>query len=233
VGEFDEGRRLLPAGGNQFQVHFNRARDKLTQILKFFPYNQRARLLGLRIDQVGAPDKFKDKLDTLFREAVARARVNPTEAYADLKDIQAILPTYPGLERALYDVEVALGIRLPPPDPAKLAEARRLYDVANTIFRQRRVADYPTAIDYVNQAIVLNPDFREAIVLKDNLQVAGGAPSTILTSDDQRRLKQAEEEFLKGNYVIAGLIVDDLLKKPQYRNLQQLLELKQRIQSRL
>ena len=52
---------------------------------------------------------------------------SPEEAYRELQVLQAIRADYPGLADAIYRAEIATGIRQPPPDPQKLAQARLIH----------------------------------------------------------------------------------------------------------
>ena len=235
LADYLEGRRLVDAGRRREAVElFNRAQDRLTQILKFFPYNRDARLLALRIDQVRDPEGFVRQLTDLFNQAVAGIGRNNQEAYAILKDIEVLQPRYPGLERALLNVEVALGIRQPPPDPVKLAQARERFDQGQSLWNRQLPDLYPAALNLINEAIALNPDYDQAVVLKDRLQLAmGGTVSTPLTSADQRLKQLAQEKFIQSQYFEALALVKQLLRNPLYQNDPELQDLERRILSRL
>ncbi|MBN1838360.1 MAG: hypothetical protein JW820_21045, partial [Spirochaetales bacterium] len=233
VADFQEGRRLLasnrrPAGLERFR----RAQERLTQILKLFPYNRDARLLALRIDQIEDPEDFARQLTDQFREAVDMTGTNNEEAYAVLKDIQSVQPRYPGLEQALVNVEIALGVRQPPADPTRLREATEKFSQAQSLWLQQQPDLYPAALKLVNDAIDLNPDYDQAAILKDRIQLAmGGTRSKPMTSDDRRLFENAVALFGRGAYFEALAVVREL--KTRYPNDPELLDLERRILSRV
>jgi hypothetical protein len=148
--------------------------------------------------------------------------------------IKVLNPGYPGLQNAISALRVRLGLDLPPPDPAKKAEARRLYGEALRTFQQNQRELLPRALEQLNAAIALDPDYREAVDLKDRLQIVlGGSRQPFLSSDDQRRFKQAEGFFLDGQYPSAYQIVTDLLKNKRNQGYAPLLELRAKIEAKL
>jgi len=198
-----------------------------------FPYNARARVLTLRILQISDPDAFRRRITELYNDALARRNDSPQEAYAVFKDIEQIQSQYPGLQTAIRNIEITLGLRIPPPDPAKITESRDLYLQAKSI-RDRNLRDlYPVALDQLNEALRLNPDNRDAVALKDQLLiVTGGEREDVLSSDDQRLLREAEAKYLSGRYFEALAIIEQLLRKPSNQKNQELLDLEKRVRAK-
>lgn len=230
-----KGKSLLQKGEKVKALReLKSARDKLERIRLSFPYNREARVLTLKIQQLSDPENFAASLTKFFNEAVKNRRTNPQEAYADLKDIEEIKPDYPGLKRTIYNLEIALKIRIPPPDPKKIAESNRLYTQAYQIVIKNQVDLFPAALAQLNKAIELNPDNQKAVSLKDRIQIAaGGTIRTVLSSSALEQYKIAEDKYLAGNYFEALAIVERLLKDKKNQGYPPLLELKRRIEAKI
>ncbi len=220
--------------GNQAEANrfFTSAEEKIAYIKDTFPINQAAGILQLKIDQLRDPDNFK----ALFRKKYddARAQLGTpegAEGYSTLKDLQQINPQYPGIDRAIYQFEISLGIREPPPDPAKIAEAERLYRQAQQILSKTVVSDldFEVALDLLNEAYENNPNNKKVTELKDRAQLLRGGTATVLTSDDQQKFRKAEQLFLDRRYFEALAIVERLLENPENQRYAPLTDLKRRL----
>lgn len=233
--EYQSGRKLVETGRVREALELlEKAVERLNSIKNLFPYNSEAQILILRIEQLRDRDRFREVLDGQFREALGKRELNPSEALNTLEVIKFLSPSYPGLQNAISALRIRLGLDLPPPDPAKKAEARRLYAEALRTFQQNQRELFPRALEQLNGAIALDPDYREAVNLKDRLQIAlGGSRQPFLSSDDQRRFKEAEGFFLDGQYPSAYQIVSDLLKSKRNQGYAPLLELRTKIEARL
>jgi len=222
--------------GNRTEMlsHLGRAEEKLLLVTIPFPLNQEASVLSLRIMQL----KDQQNFNVLFRErynfAVQMIDVNPAEAYIILNDLRVIEPNYPGIAQVINRTEIRLGIRTAPPDPAKIREAETLYQRAFTIVSSNVRSNFPTALAYLNRAFELNPNDNRITTLKDRVQTEmGGSATVVLSNDAQQQYRQAEQEFVNGNFYVSLTIVERLLQDPRNRNYTPLLELKRRIESRI
>jgi hypothetical protein len=235
VEDYQGGKSLLEHGKVRDAIdRLERAEEKIARILIPFPYNQEARILSLRIDQLKDKDAFAEKLTLYYNDARRKISTNPQEAYVDLKDLEQINPDYPGLKRSIYDLEIILKIRIPPPDPAKLAESRELFNKARVIVERNQRELFTIALEQLNRAIELNPDNQAAIEYKDRIQIAAGERvQPILDSVAQGQYRLAEEKFLAGNYFEALAIVEKLLQYEKNKNYPPLIELKKRIETRI
>ena len=233
--EFQRGRRLYEQGRRSAAMEAFAAAEKNIQYIKEpFPNNQASGVLYLRILQYTEPEDFESLFSSRFRQARAKIDTAPEEAYRELQVLREINPDYPGLDDAIYRAEIATGIRQPPPDPQKLARARDLYQQAQQIVERDIRAQFPVALTYLNEAIKLDPDYREAILLKDRIQTGqGGQVSVVLSSVDQQKLRQAENLFIDGRYFEASVIVNQLWQNPENRSNPKLVELRRRIESQL
>lgn len=228
--EFERGNRTRALN------LLDQAELRIQTIQQPFPQNQEASLLFLRILQLRDPGQF----DSIFAERFANARsklsTNPEEGYIELKDLQAIRPDYRGMNEAIFQAEIATGIRVPPPDTTRLRRAQELYSQALTIVRGNVTAQFPIALSALNEAIRLNPDYIDAIRLKDRIQSSGtgiAGATAILSARDQALYEEAVNAYQNGLYRQAQLIVDRLLVNEDNQRNTRLLDLKERIQSKL
>jgi hypothetical protein len=204
----------------------DRAEDRLAKILIPFPYNAKARVLTLRILQLWDRDAFGERIKELYNSALALRENRPQEAYANLKDIEQLLPNYPGLQRAIADLEIKLGFRLPPPDPVDVAQSQAMVDQARPIWEGRQREFYRDAVELLNRAIQLNPDNREAGELKDRILIATGEGIEIVPDDETRRLLAEAQKLVRDrNYQQAVDILQYLLENPANRRNPQILDL--------
>ncbi len=233
--DFETGRSLLERGNRREALDaFTSAEEKIRTVLLAFPFNQQASVLSLRIAQLKDRDGFAALFRTKFREAQAKMATNPQEAYIDLKDLEQIDPNFAGLKEAIYNAEIRLGIRIPPPDPRALAESEELYRAALRIVTGNVRAQFPIALEQLNRAIELNPENTKAIELKDRIQIdTGGQTSIVLSSVAEEQYRLAEKRYIEGNYFEALAIVQRLLQNKESKNYPPLLELKRRIESRI
>lgn len=233
--DYQEGRELFERGRRDKAMElFVEAEKKIEYIKEPFPNNREAGVLYLRILRYTEPQDFTAIFGRRFTDARQKTRTAPEEAYRELKVLEEINPDYPGMAQAIYDAEIATGIRRLPPDPAKLARAGELYEQARSIVEEDVRAQFPVALTYLNEAINLNPGFQDALLLKDRVQAGqGGQVRVVLSSFDQQKLREAENLFIDARYFEAGAIVDQLLQDPENRKNPRLLELKRRIESKL
>ena len=95
-------------------------------------------------------------------------------------------------------------------------------------------SNYPSALEYLKKAFVLNPDNDKITVLKDRVQAEmGGNTTVVLSKHAQEQFRLAEQEYINGNYYAAFAIVHKLLQDKKNRNYYPLLELKRRIDSKI
>jgi hypothetical protein len=232
---FSEGKRLMAAGKRQNAIAvLTDAKTKLQQLQLVYPLNQDAGQLTLKIDQLIDPIAFT----TFFKQKVDSVRANyKTErqaAYSDLLDLYQINPQYPGIKGLVDDVEIYLGIKIPPPDPKALARSAELTKSAQKIYDANTRSMFQVALDQLDEAIKLNPDNQTAIALKDRVQTASGGQSVaVLSADDEAKYQQAVQELQKGNKITASAIVEQLLQNPKSRNSAKIQDLKKRIDSQL
>jgi len=231
---FQAGKDRIEAGNKaEGLALLDKADQNLNEILIPMPLNQQASVLKLKIQQLKDPELFKVTFDEKFKSAVSRIKREPDTAYIDLKDLSAIQPDYPGIKKAIYDAEILLGIRRPPPNLAALAESRDLYNKAFAIVEGNVRSQFPVALTQLDRAIELNPENQNAITLKDRIQLdAGGQATAVLSSAANALFKSAEEKYINGDYFEAYAIVQQLLGDKKTASYPPLLDLKRRIESK-
>lgn len=232
---YEEGRSLLNQNKrSQALEKFAEAKEMIQDVRIVFPINQQASLLDLRIDQLIDPDAFTVEFRRRFEQAQQNLQTQPQEAYSDLQDLAEINPRYPGIQAAIERAEIQLGLRLPPPDPAALRRSNELVRSASRIVDENIRAQFPAALEQLNEALRLNPNNEQAGLLKDKIQTdVGGQASVVLSSAAEREYQRAVQEYQQGNTIVALSIVEQLLQDPRNRNSNRILELQRRIQSRL
>jgi hypothetical protein len=93
-------------------------------------------------------------------------------------------------------------------------------------------AQFPIALEQLNQALVLNPSNSQAMSLKDRVQTElGGGGSVVLSSTVEREYQRAVQALQQGNTLVAMTIVRQLLQDPRNRNSTRILDLQRRIES--
>jgi hypothetical protein len=234
LSNFEAGSNAMARGEEALAYSLlDKADQNLNEILIPMPLNQQASVLKLRIQQLRDPDEFEITFEEKFKSAVSRLRTDPDESYIDLKDLAAIQPDYPGIRKAIYDAEIILGIRRPPPDLRAQAESEDLYDKAYAIVQGNVRSQFPVALKQLDRAIELNPENQDAIELKDRIQLdAGGQTAIVLSSSDNARFKAAEEKYINGEYFEAYAIVQQLLNDKKTASYPPLQDLKRRIESK-
>ena len=233
--DYETAKQLAAQGKNeQAKGYLQSAEEKLHHVTDRFPLNQNASILSLEIQKIKDPENFKILFKEKFELARELIKTNPSESHIFLKDLAHINPHYPGLKDALYETEIKLGLRTPPPDPAKIREAEDLYDKANNIVSSNVRSNYPAALEYLNKAFALNPDNDKIVLLKDRIQAEmGGSTTVVLSPEAQKQFRHAEQEYINGNYYAAFAIVHKLLQDEKNRKYYPLLELKRRIDSKI
>jgi outer membrane protein assembly factor BamD (BamD/ComL family) len=236
---YNQGAVLLRQGKRDEAANvLNTAKQKLKELQLVYPFNQEASLLTLRIDQLTDPRAF----ETQFANRVAAARTDyrgidtRQRAYADLLDLYEINPSYPGLRNLITQVEIEIGIRARPIDQTALANSRTLTTQAQNLVKsgaQNEVA-LRQALSLVDQAIELNPNNSEAVILKDRiLSMLGGQAVTVLSGADESAYQRAIQELQRGNILEAKAIVEQLLQKGTNRRSFKVLDLQKKVDSLL
>ena len=236
---FDKGSALIKNGEREEGTAvLMQSKKKLQEIQLVYPLNQEASLLSLKIDQLIDPDAFNE----MFEQKVKSARENykiasrQQTAYTDLLDLYEIRPDYPGLKNLIYQVEIEIGVRQKPVDNSSLVKSQDLTKEASRIVNNagNSESQLRSALEKLDQAIQLNPNNDQAILLKDRVQVSlGGRASVVLSSSDEAKYQKAIQELQKNNIVGAYALVEQLLQKPENRRSSKVLDLQKKVKALL
>ena len=234
---FEEGRAALEARDRVSALQsFDTSKKRIAEVKLVFPLNQEARVLELRINQLADPDAFNRDFARLVSQARAKidARQDLNTVYTDLLDLQAIDPKYAGLAALIERLEIVIGLRLPPPDPKALAEARVLTSAAQRIWDTRDIGQFNIALARLNQALQLDPNNETASSLKDRiLTYVGGTAVVVLPSAGEVLFNEAVTFFQTGDYLNARIRLARLYDSyPQARKVQKASDLDARLVAR-
>lgn len=236
---FDEGSAMIKKGNKQEGVSLlNQAKKKLQEVQLVYPLNQEASLMTLRIDQLIDPESFNE----MFEQKVNAAKENykiaerAQQSYADLLDLYEINPKYPGLSSLIYNVKLELGLVQKPVDNSSLVKSQQLYREALAIFNSSGSdqTKLRNALARLDEAIALNGNNDQAVLLKDRVQIAlGGRASVVLSSADEAKYQKAIQELQKNNIVEAYALVEQLLQTPANRRSAKVLDLQKKVKALL
>ncbi|MDR2759222.1 MAG: hypothetical protein LBB78_07575 [Spirochaetaceae bacterium] len=208
------------------------ARQKTRQVRHLFPVNEEADFLELRIDQITDPSAFNRSFQRRLEEAVAGIKNRSSQAFTDLQTLAGINPQYPGMAGILEQAEIDMGYRPSLPNSLDLVKSNELTTMAQNMVYSKNRSLYPFALELLNQALQLNPDNGQAMVLKDRVQTDLGGTETIVLDDDaEQDYQRAVRELQQGNPITALSIIQQLLRNPRYRNSAKIIALQRRIES--
>ncbi len=236
---YDNAENLLDRNNRtQALGELELARNKIRDVQVLYPFHQEASLLALQIDQLIDPVAFENQFEQKFEQAQEDYQDTDTSAraYIDLLDLYEINPDYPGLEDFIYVVELELGIQLPPPNLAAIAQSNTLAQQAEAIYDSgaRDEISLNNALALLNEAIELNADNQTALVLLDRINTSlGGAAVIVLSSEAENLYQQAVQQLANGNTITAAALVTQLLQLPGVQNSSKIIDLQRRVDSLL
>jgi len=232
---YEEGARLINSGQrNRGMEILEEARQMTREIRLIFPLNQDAGVLDLQIERFLDPRAFTASFDQRIRTAIAGTRQRSLEAYGDLLNLAVINPGYPGIQGIIVQAEIDMGYWPPAPNPADIAQSNTLTAAARRVLDGNISTLYPQALAQVDQAILLNPNNREAQLIKDRLSSRMNVPSVVVLSrEDEEIYQRALRELQAGNVMIAGRMVNMLMENPRNQTIPKVVELQRRIQASL
>ena len=236
---FDQGSALIKKGEREKGIELlTQAKKKLQEVQLVYPLNQEASLLTLRIDQLIDPASFNEMFERKVKSAKESYKIasKAQQAYADLKDLAEIRPDYPGLKKLIYQVEIEIGVRQKPVDNTAIVRSQALTREAQQIVNSagRNENQLKNAIAKLDQAIALNPNNDQAVLLKDRVQISlGGRASVVLSAADEAKYQQAIQELQKNNIVGAYALVEQLLQKAENRRSSKVLDLQKKVKALL
>ena len=125
---------------------------------------------------------------------------------------------------------------MPPPTPRQIARSKQLVAEASALFESssRNELALNSALAKLADAISLNPQNSDAMVLIDRIKTSmGGQSLVVLTAEKELLYQQAVQELAKGNTITAAALVADLWKDRKLRNSAKIIDLKRKVDSLL
>ncbi|MFW5801334.1 MAG: hypothetical protein ACOCVC_04840 [Spirochaeta sp.] len=233
--QYREGLQAMEAGSQSRGTElFDQAVDNLNAVISAQPFNQEARVLQLRIQQRLDPDGFQQTFEARYNDALERRATDPENALVDLQDLATIQPDYPGIDQAIYQLEITLGLRQAPVDRSAEIESRNLVSRARQVAAGGSREQLQAAVGLLEEAIQLNPENQDAIVLLDEYRIRiGGRVTTSISFEAQQRFRRAEDLFVQGDIAASYAIVQQLLQSQQNQRYTPLINLQRRLENRL
>ncbi len=230
----DAESKIKSGKRNEALKNLNQANENIKQVLLLFPYNEVAGQLSLKIDKLLDPENFNEQFKKKVETVRSGYKTNSQKAYSNLLDLYGMDKNFPGLAALKNEIEIYLGIKLPPPNLKAISDSDNLTKSAEVIYKSGDKLSFPIAIQQLDTAIQLNKENTAAIQLKDTIRMAMGGDGTIvLSAADEAKYQQAVSELQKGNRVIAAALVEQLMQSPNAKNSAKVRELKKRIDALL
>ena len=221
----------------QARLAFAAAQEKLDTINLAVPRLKTANFLRHKITQKLELAVFNRQLAEVkarARAAVASGAARAlADSYSETTDFAQIVTNDRDLSALIERLEILLGRRAAPLDPARIADSRARYLDAQRIYDARQRDLYGQAVRLLDEAIAMYPENRDAVLLKDRILIdTGGARQDIISSDDLKEFRLAERLYSESNYPAANAAVKRLLLKPANRNYPPLLDLRDKLARR-
>lgn len=236
---YNEGKSLLAKKQTvEAEISLQTALQKLREVQTVYPLNQEASLLTLRINKLIDEDAFNEYFTRKVENAKNdyKDKAKQQTVYSELLDLYEINPSYPGLKDFIYNVEIALGIRVKPPDTTALKKSTQLTAQAQKVYDadSRNEISLNSALQLINQALEANPDNTEAQILKDRISTSlGGTGTAVLPANAEKLYQQAVQELQKGNTLQAYVIVSQLMENKSYSKASKIIDLMKKVESLL
>ena len=115
-----------------------------------------------------------------------------------------------------------------------IKKATELYRQAKTIVDSDRRSQFPIALAYLEEAILINSDYDAAAILMDKIRTStGGISQVAMSTSDTQQLRYAESLYIEGRYLEANIIINQLWATPLNRKSSKLNDLKTKVEARL
>ncbi len=233
--EFEKGKTLLKSNKKtEAEAHFSEAIKNIELVKEPFPRNFKASVLYLQILEYTQAETFNSYFKSMYDTAISKISDDPKTADDDLLALYEINPDYPGIKTAIYRSGVSSGRIIPPPAQVDIKRAQDLYRQAKTIVDLDRRSQFPIALAYLEEAILINSDYDAAAILMDKIRTStGGISQVAMTTSDTQQLRYAESLYIEGRYLEANIIINQLWAKPDNRKSSKLNDLKAKVEARL
>ena len=235
---YNQGERLINKGKREEGIaYLEESMKKISELRIVYPQNDAAAHLTLKIQRLQNPEEFNKQFPK--RVEAAKAEYNKPEkrfdAYTELSILYEMNPTFPGLEKMLYNMKIDLGLVPKPVDRTNINKSVKLTKDATNIVNSagKNEVALKDALALVNQALELYPENEDAMVLKDRIQISiGGKAVVVLSSEDEYKYQEAVQKMNINDTTGAISIVNQLLKKPENRRSSKILDLMKQLEVR-
>lgn len=237
--KYDEAVELLEKGKDEEgNAALNEAREYIVKIKSVYPLNEESALLLLKIERIQNPKLFEESFDQKIDEARELCYVpdKQMEGYNTLVNYYNLDPNYKNLKTILYNVEIDLGMRQKPVNNTSITQANRLLNEAQRLYNRAGTnqSQLDEAMRKVDQVLALNPNNKDAELLKDKIATKKGSSTVIvLSSEDEALLARAKNALTAGRIEDANVYMLQILQNPQNIKIKSVNDLKKRIDSRL
>ena len=235
---YNQGERLISKGKKAEGLSYlEEALKKIAELRIVYPQNEAAAHLTLKIQKLQNPEEFNKQFPR--RVEVAKNEYNKPDkkfdAYNELSILYEMNPTFPGLEKMLYNMKIDLGLVPKPVDRTNINKSVKLTKDATNVFNRAGKDEFALkeALKLVNQALEIYPENEEAMILKDRIQISiGGKAVVVLSSEDEYKYQEAVQKMNINDTTGAIAIVNELLKKPQNKRSSKILDLMKQLEVR-
>lgn len=237
--DYIKGISLKESGNiTQAKAVFENAIEKLNNIKISHPLLKEANILYLKIQKELDPDSFFENYNGQKQSAQTALRtnneLNMQNSYSILKDYELVITDDRALGDLIYNLEIELGLRIPPPSAQDIAESKSKYNTARGIYDGRQRDLYKRATELLTEAILLWPGNTDAVDLKNRIDIdSGSLRQDFLSADDSISFSRAERLFNERNYIESYSIVQGLWNNTNNRRYPPLIELKTQLETRL
>ena len=233
---FEKGVALKKQGSaDEAAQAFSVALTNIRNVQNVYPLNKEARLLTLKIQQETDAEGFPRQFEAQYN--AAKLNKNTSERLADLEDLYAINPNYPGLAQEIYNLKDSLGMF-----PKKVVKADTKKNVNEKLTQARAAfksagsdeAKLARALQLANEAIALDGTSKEAKNLKLDIQLKIGATATpILSQSDEKMYSEAARLFNQRKFEEAKALMDKLMTGAAAKKSRKVVDLYNRVLKRV
>ena len=236
LGDYEQGRRLGAASRDGREALAG-AKSTVDTILKTFPFYFKAAKLDLQITQLRDPRAFAEQVADLLARASADVRANNRDSAN--RNLNLVLEFQPGNTQARRMLDDLVRVHVAPvaaakpdqPDPAArdIAASRALRARARPPLDEVARAQLEAMKDRLAK-VGEETGSKAAAAERDNiLLLLGETRRTFRSTAVESRFREAENQYVSGNYLQAQAIVETLLQEAGNRNDADILELRRKI----
>lgn len=234
---YNRATELIKQGKNEEALkQLAESKEKVLAVKNYFPRNQQASLLNLRIEQIADKNTFNETFPLRVEKCVSDLKVSGApamQAYSDLLDLYEINPSYPNLKKIITNAEYDLGLKMRPADSAKIKKASELAALAKQSLDKagRDEVLLEHARNLASQAHQLNPADSEAVIVLDEIARRKGEQSAVtLSAEDEDLYSKALKDYRNANYADALEKINRLLKTQGNERSAKIIRLKENVE---